>query len=315
MADEPTIEPASPGDARDQHRERRIWWALVGLGAVIVLGIMILLWPIIRGRLDAAKSLDTATVIISQSDSDIELVARTVAAEPSAETSDVIADVQRKIPPMRGELARGIALLDVGYNRLTDDEQRRATLTRAVLAARVAMLDAAAPILSAEASAGIAAPDAAGAWDRAIQASETEKAAVSAYDLKTTAGLTQAAALAKQAGDGFSAAEAGFGGAAAAFPAAKLDAYTAYMRQRTDELELLKRAIAARQAKNVAQANALVVQYNAAQTRSAQAARTLPGAPSPAIADALRLEVAAKRAAFDKAKSEADNADSALKGL
>lgn len=299
----------------DAARERRIWWTLVAIGAAIMIGIMVLIWPLIRGRLDAAKNLDTATVIISQSATDLDLIARTVQTDPSAETSSVIADVQRKIPAVREEAARGVALVNAGFDRLTDDEQRRATLTREALVARVAMLDAAAPIVSAEGSASVAAPVAVDAWNLAVRASLTEKAAVSAYDLKTPAGLNQASALASQAMELFAEAQTKFAHAASAYPAAGLDVYSAYAKARIEQLMMLNRAIGARRSGNVTQANAIVVTYNAAQERNAAIAKALPPTPAQAIADAFKVEVAAKMAAFEKAKSEADAADAALKSL
>lgn len=309
------LQPPQPPEPADMHRERRMWWILVAVGAVAVVGIMALAWPLIGGRLDAAKNLDTASAILSQTDANVTLVISAASGGPSSDTTALAADALRVLPSARSELVRGVALVGTGFDRLTDDEQKRAILTSQALAARVAVLDAAAPIISAEQSASVAVPLATDAWNRAVQASAAEKDAVAAYDLKTATGLTRATTLADQSARGFSAARVEFSEAATAYPDGGLARYVAYMSERAAEVALLQRAIVARRANDISGANALVVSYNAAQTQSEAGAKALPATPAQAIADAFAAGVALDKAALDKARKAADDADAALKSL
>lgn len=311
----PPAPPQPPSLAEQDARERRIWWTLVAIGVVIVLGIMLLMRPIIAGRLNAAEGMDRAAKVVAQSDTTVGLVDRTVHAGLSAESSSVVLDVRRQIPQAKAALTSAVGLLDAGFQHLTDDEQRRATITRAAATARIEMLDAAPPILAATQQAQAALPLATDAWNRTVSASDLEKQAVAAYDLKTASGLAQAATLVGRAEDDFTAAKIGFERAVTAYPAAGLGGYVTYVDQRLRQLAILKDAIGARQAGKVAQANARVASYNAAQAKNAKAAVALPATPAQAIADAYKRDVAARLAAFDKARAAANDADTNLKNL
>lgn len=315
MTDERDTMQPQPPTREEADRERRTWWILVAIGALIVAGIMALLWPIIGGRLDAAKNLDTAAAILSQSDADVALIVRASSGGPSAETTALVADAQRILPSARGELARGTALASTGFERLTDDEQKRSQLTRAALTARVALLDAAAPILSAEQSASIALPLATRAWNTAVAASAAEKDAVAAYDLKTAAGLDRAASQANTSAEAFAEAYNAFTNAENAYPALKRAGFSAYVKLRVEQSLLFQRAITARRAGDISGANALVISFNDAQARNAQTAKALPATPAQAVADAFAADIAASKIAFERARRKADEADAALKSL
>lgn len=305
----------SPSDAEQDARDRRIWWMLVALGAVIVVGIMLLLRPVIVARLNAAKQLDQASILITNADDGVSAVDSILRGDLSTDTADAAHKIGPRLTSTRATLQKAVALVDDAFPHITDDEQHRATLVRATGTTRIAMLDAAPAILSAIAKAGDAAAPAGDAWQRTLDASAVEKQAVASYNLKTNAGVQQAAGLAGQVEDAYTSARAEMLRAATAFPEAGLSDHVAYIDQRLRQLAILKEATAAWLVGDVGRANGLVAAYNREQVVSAALARKLPATPAQQIAEAYKRLTAPALAKYEAARAQEAQADRELKGL
>jgi len=125
---------------QEDHRDRQIWWALVAVGFVVFIAIVLLGRPLVGGRLTAARNLDRATAIIAETDGDLRAIDRAVRASVSTATP---ADTEKALATVyaaRKKLEEASSLSQSGFDRLTEDEQRRALIVKAIATARLEAL-------------------------------------------------------------------------------------------------------------------------------------------------------------------------------
>jgi hypothetical protein len=127
------------GPAED-HRDRRIWWMLVGVGLVIFVAIILLGRPLVGGRLTAARNLDRATAMISETDGELKTIDSAVQASVSTVTPAQTEKALATLWATRLKLEDAARLSQDGYDRLTEDEQKRAVIVKNVAAARLEVL-------------------------------------------------------------------------------------------------------------------------------------------------------------------------------
>jgi hypothetical protein len=134
-----TGSPSELGPA-ENHRDRRIWWMLVGVGFVIFVAIILLGRPLIGGRLTAARNLDRATAMISETDGELKAIDAAVRASVSTVTPAQTEKALATLWATRLKLEEAARLSQDGYDRLTEDEQKRAVIVKNVAAARLEVL-------------------------------------------------------------------------------------------------------------------------------------------------------------------------------
>jgi hypothetical protein len=126
------------------HRDRQIWWMLTAIGFVAFIAVIMLGRPLVEGRLAAARNLDRATTIVLGTSSEFAAIDSAVRS-PSATDSKAL----ESISATRDVLQEASELSLEGFDRLTTDEQKRATIVKALAAARIDALAAAEAVLSA----------------------------------------------------------------------------------------------------------------------------------------------------------------------
>jgi exonuclease VII small subunit len=136
----PGKDPSPSAGPEESHRDRTIWWILAGVGVVVFIALMFLGRPLVSGRLSAARNLDKATTMIAATDGDFAAIDKAVLASVSSETPAGDESALAKIFAIRPKLEEAEQLSQTGYERLTEDEQRRAKLVKAVAAARLETL-------------------------------------------------------------------------------------------------------------------------------------------------------------------------------
>ena len=133
----------STGAPEQDHRGRRIWWMIVAVGFVVFIGFIMLGRPLVEGRLTAARNLDRATAMIPGTDDAFASIDSAVRALSSRGTMDSSSATEAAIAEARAVLVEAVTLSQSGYEKLTEDEQRRATIVKAMATARLKALDAA----------------------------------------------------------------------------------------------------------------------------------------------------------------------------
>ena len=142
---------ASP-EPEANDRDRQIWWALVAVGVVVFIALIFFGRPLVEGRLTAARNLDRATATIGETDGALRSIDRAVKASPSTQTPGESAEALAVVRATQAKLEEASALSQDGYDRLTTDEQRRATIVKAMATARIDALIAAETALSTDGS-------------------------------------------------------------------------------------------------------------------------------------------------------------------
>jgi hypothetical protein len=134
--------PPAP-ESQESHRDRQIWWALVAVGVVVFVAVVLFGRPLVSGRLMAARNLDRATSMITETNADFAAIDVAVRASASTGASTNAKDTLTKLWATRRKLDAASTLSQDGFDRLTEDEQRRARIVKAMAAARLDVLVAA----------------------------------------------------------------------------------------------------------------------------------------------------------------------------
>jgi hypothetical protein len=142
-----TDSPAAP-EIQESHRDRQIWWALATLGVVIFVAVIFLGRPLVSGRLTAARNLDRATAMVKETNVDLAALDVAVRASASTGAPTNAKDTLTKLWATRRKLEAASALSQNGFDRLTEDEQRRAKIVKTMAAARLEVLVAAEMVVS-----------------------------------------------------------------------------------------------------------------------------------------------------------------------
>ena len=138
----------SPPGPEEDHRERRVWWTLVAVGFVVFIAVVLLGRPLVQARLNAARNVDRATAMITATNADLIKIDSAVRASDSTMTPEAIAKALATVGATRKTLQEASGLLQQGYDRLTEDEQRRAVIVKSMATARLELLVSAETALS-----------------------------------------------------------------------------------------------------------------------------------------------------------------------
>ena len=301
--------------AENPRRNRTVWITLITLGAVVLAVASVSAWRVMGGRLEAARQLDRATLMVERADNTVIAFDEVVRAEVSPSTAIKARQVEPRIESARKELEASLKLIDSAMPRLTDDERRRAMLLKTAAAARIEMLDSAPAILSANIKASDATPLASGAWTSTLAAAKMTERAVAEYNKLTKSGVQASATFNAQAEQAFTESRDLFSRAATAFPEAGLERYVAYLDQKLKQVALSRQSDAAWMAGDISQTNRLIAAYNVEDAKSVALVKELPVTPSVAIADAYKQLADPATAAYFEGRRKAADADKALKAL
>jgi len=301
--------------AENPRRNRTVWITLIALGVVVLAVASVSAWRVMGGRLEAARQLDRATLMVERADNTVIAFDEVVRAEVSPSIAIKARQVEPRIESARKELEASLKLIDSAMPRLTDDERRRAMLLKTAAAARIEMLDSAPAILSANIKAADATPLASGAWTSTLAAAKMTERAVAEYNKLTKSGVQASATFNAQAEQAFTESRDLFSRAATAFPEAGMERYVVYLDQKLKQVALSRQSDAAWIAGDISQANRLIAAYNVEDAKSVALVKELPVTPSVAIADAYKQLADPATAAYFKGRRKAADADKALKAL
>ena len=299
--------------AESPRRTRVVWLILIALGIVALTAVGVFGSRIVGGRLEAARQLDRATLLVERAGNAVVAIDEVVRADVSPEVAVKARDVGTRVAPARLLLEEALRLADSAMPRLTDDEQRRATLLKDAAAARIEMLDVAPAILAANIKAADAMPLATEAWVSIVAAGGLSDRAVAEYNRLTKTGVQASVTFNNQADGNLLNARDLLSRAATAFPEAGVQRYDTYVGQKLRQVALLRQADIAWLAGRIAEANTLIVTYNAQGAVSVAALKQLPATPSVAVADAYKRLTDLPTASYFRARTKASTADKALK--
>lgn len=302
-------------DAAEVRRDRIIWTTLIILGVIVAAGTIALSWRLIEGRLGAAKELDQAVALLKGSDATVTAADEVVRAAVSTQSAAKAAAVAPLITATIAQLVEANRLAGNGFDRLTDDEQKKVRLVQAASTARAEMLKKVPAIISARSQAAQADEAAAQGWTRALAADKLALKSVASYNKLKRADMKAAAVTNAKAKAAFTEAADLLERADLAFPDARLGVFSVYIDGRLKLLAVSKKAGDAWLAGNIAEANSLRLEYNKTDEVAVQRAKQLPGTPQAAIADAYKSLVDAPVREYYKAREKAAEADKALRTL
>lgn len=295
--------------------ERRVWHRLWFGGIVVLVLFLAAFWPVMAGRLTAAKQLDQASAQLDQARGSMATVDKLVDLQLSADAGENVPDVGPEILVARRELKLSVSLLGQAMPHLTEDEQRRGNLIKISAEQRLVMLDRAPTILKVSVKAVRAKNLADAGWLRSQNASVFEARANAAYQKQTAIGVRSAQDLYSSAAGSLLLAKPLYSQAASAFPEADFGGYATYNKQRIVAVRTAENAAVAWLAGNRTKANTLRSAYSASSAKAAETFKTLPSAPGRTTGAAFARVAGGARDAYVSARSQADIADKMLKNL
>jgi hypothetical protein len=314
-ATQPESDTLSVASDEQDRRARRVWLMLWIGGGIVLILFLLAFWPVMRGRLDAAKQLDEAQALLKQARGSVSDVDRVVAQQLSADPSVATPDVSPQVLVARRELTQIDALVDDAMPHLTEDEQRRATLVRDAADARLAMLESAPTMLKTSARSATSLEPANAAWQEAQLANHSEASANAQYGKQTALGVRTSADLYARAAAQLKSGNSLYSQAASAFPEAGYIRYADQGNLRINALRLATASTASWLAGNRALAKAQHAQYVAQSAKAEAAAKALPAPPGRAGGDAFEQIAGRSRQAYEAARAKAVAADEALSSL
>ena len=297
------------------NRKRLIWIALVAVGVLVLLVAGIVAWNVGSVRLEAAKKLDQATTLVESADRYVIAIDAVVRAEVTADVGRRARELEPTVLTAKNQLADAARLVTQARPKLNDEDRRRAGLLKTTAEAKIAMMEQAPLILSANSKAAEAQPLAEEAWALAIASDALADSAVASYNKLTKAGVQASVLNNGKAEQGFKDARDLFSRAATAFPEAGMDRYVAYVDQKLAQVAISRKSDAAWLAGQIAQANALIAPYNKADAKGVAMVKALPQTPAVAIADAYKTTADAATDAYFEARRRASTTDQLLKGF
>jgi hypothetical protein len=315
----PELEPDPELDAAiraltpsERMRDRRIWlWLIIG-GLVVLAAFLFAFWPVMQGRLNAAKQLDQAIALLGQAEG-------TMAGADTAVTTQLSADAQPSAPSVatellvaRRELTQANQLLDDAMPHLTEDEQHRAQLAQTAAKARLAMVDNAPAILVASVKAVQAKALGDRGWALSQHAKADEADAASDYQFQTASKVESAAVAVTTVQIELTDARSLYSQAASAFPTAGFEHYVSYTDVQTASVAQLAQAATLWLHGSQPLAKATFALYQISAAKATAAAKSLPYAPGSATSAAFRKLAGSRVAAYTSAKKQAEDADKAL---
>lgn len=329
----PRIAEPEPGDgwaaadAAAEAREKRLARAkeeksarakIIAI-AVVILVVLAVAIPFgvfaVQQRLSATQKLDSALALAKKANPTVAQVDVVIRATIETGTAARVADVQAKIPLARQQLTEAGGLVDAAWPKLNDDERKQAAALKASAAARVAMLDAADPLLKANAEAAKAIKPMREAWTYLAAAQSQSATAAALFNTLKRPHVVSADAYLVYAHSDLASAAVLFRRADRAFPPIHMQQYLSYTDQRLRLVALARASNAAWLKKNNVLANKYSSQYNSLDKQAVAAARHLPATPEREIAAAFDRETKKAAAAYTAARVRAQAADKALSQL
>jgi hypothetical protein len=296
-------------------RDRIIWTVLIVIGVIALIGAGIVGWRVMGARLDSARKLDQAIILVESADRAVIAIDEVVRAEVTPEVGQKALELAPTVATASRQLSDAVVLIDASYSKLNNEERRKATLLRTTSKAKLAMLEQAPLILAANVKVANAQPLAKDAWAQTTAADKLADEAVASYNKLTKAGVQTSAVKNAEAEKGFASARSLFSQAATAFPEAGMDRYVAYVDQKLVQIAISRRSDAAYLTGKLAFANSLIAAYNAADAKGVAMAKQLPASPMTAIADAYKRIADTATDTYFKARQKASDADQALKAM
>ena len=303
----------SPRKAAAEARDRRTWLWLSAAGAAVLVLFLLAFWPVMAGRLAAAKQLDEAAALLGKASGTVGGIDRLVTDQLSAEPSKQIRDVSPDALVARRELKQVQSLLGDAMPHLTEDEQRRGELIRTAAEARLKMLDSAPLILKTSTRAAAAKELADSAAAQFKLADQSEKRANALYKQQTALGVRTASDLYARASGNLKIARSIYSRVATALPGVDLAAYQSYLDMRRGALKTALLSASVWLDGDIPGGQLLHGAYVAQNKQAIAAAEKLPSAPGRVVGDAFKRIAGRSRDIYEKARTQADNAEKALK--
>lgn len=296
---------------RRRKRDRLVWIGMIVAGFFVLAAFLYLFWPVMAGRLDAVKKVDQAQALLGRAEPTVSSIDKLVTAQLSASAAPGVPDTAPQILVARRDLKQALALVDEAMPHLTEDEQRHATDVRTATKARLDMLERAPAILVASVKAVQAKALVDQAAQEASAAAIAETAASKNYLLATASAVESASVSLQRVKGQFGDARQLYAQAAAAFPGAGLERFSAYIDMRSQAVKLFSGATSAWLAGNRATAAAQLAAYGRQLAKAAASIAGPPSAPA-APGQAFRKVAGSAADAYNKAKKQASDADKAL---
>ena len=293
--------------------ERLIWFAVITGGVVVLAVFLYFFWPVMQARLDAVKQIDQAQALLGQAEGSIAQIDQAVTAQLSPEAAPAVRDTSAQILVARRELDQATKLIGEAMPRITEDEQKRAELLRTAIAARRTMIDGAPAILVASVKAVKAKMTADQAWSLDGRANTALGSAMSQYELKSASAVESATVAVVTIKDELAQARSLYSKAALAFPEAGFSRYVAAVDAKVQTASMLGSASKLWLAHNIAGAAAVWSGRTALDKKLQAASKAVPGEPGVATGQGFRKIAGASVDAYEKAKTQALNADKAIK--
>lgn len=130
-------------------RERRIWTALIVGGVVVVIIAGVLGWGVMSKRLESAKQLDQAIILVESADASVIAIDEVIRAEVTPEVGQKALELEPTVAPTAAKLTEAVNLLNTAYPNLNNAERKKADLLKKTANAKLDMLEQAPVILSA----------------------------------------------------------------------------------------------------------------------------------------------------------------------
>ncbi len=299
----------------EARRERTIWTALIVGGVVVVIIAGVLGWGVMSKRLESAKQMDQAIIMVESADTAVIAIDKVVRAEVTPEVGQQALELEPTVAPTAAKLTEAVNLIDAAYPSLNNAERAKADLLKKTAKAKLDMLEQAPVILSSSVKVATAQPLAQDAWDQTLAADKLADSAVASYNKLTKAGVQDSAVKNAQAEKAFQSARDLFSQAATAFPEAGLDRYVAYVDQKLVQVGISRKSDAAWLAGKPASANSFIAAYDKADAKGIAMYKALPPSPSTAIADAYKALADAATVLYFEARDKASAADQSLKAM
>lgn len=296
-------------------RERRTWTALIIGGVVVVIIAGVLGWGVMSKRLESAKQMDQAIIMVESADASVIAIDKVIRAEVTPEIGQQALELEPTVAPTAAKLIEAVTLINAAYPSLNNAERAKADLLKKTAKAKLDMLEQAPVILSANVKVATAQPLAQQAWDQTLAGDKLADSAVASYNKLTKEGVQDSAVKNAQAEKAFQSARDLFSQAATAFPEAGLDRYVAYVDQKLVQVGISRKSDAAWLAGKPALANSFIAAYNKADAKGIAMYKELPPSPITAIADAYKTLADGPTVLYFEARDKASTADQSLKAM
>jgi len=297
---------------------RVLIWVAAAVLALVLLGLLAA--AIIKGQQVSRASRSGATLQqaldkVASADVtilDVDAALHAPITQPNARVAARLAD---RMPAARVQLQQADRLAKQAMPDLQGRRRQVATSAQRGIAARLDMLAAAKPLLTARIEAGDALGPARLAW---LEIQRTETLTVEAgdrFNQHTKPGVTAAARLSAQAASQLASAALELDDARRAMPAADFAPFSTYVLDKAAVVRQAREIYQLWLAGNVAEANRRIPGFNVAEKKVVAEAARLPGTPEGAIAKAYARVTETPAVTYAAARSRARQADSRVQQL